>query len=254
MSNVGESILSAVTEGLSIGKGEKKVIDAFLDKKKADGKKLSTDGTTLDGSWMGGSGIAKWEKGKIVMPDLGSKAADKVQKAIKKKAPKNWLAEAELDEKVAYHVSSHVEGKVDSAAYDVSMDVVEDMGLMAFGSDMTKAVDKQGKWRQRLENDLSKVMLKTIKGSLRSVKESQEVEEATKLTADQLKEIEGELLSNNTGVPVRFMKGGRNLDIVTGNFQKKGVNVVHQLVYWNMTKETAKKIAGWLGVKAVFSK
>ena len=70
------------------------MIDAFLDKKKADGTKLTTDGTTLDGQWMGGTGIATWEKGKIAFHDLGSKAAQTVQKAIKKKAPKNWLAEA----------------------------------------------------------------------------------------------------------------------------------------------------------------
>jgi len=92
---VGEASLS---EGLKLGLQDKKVIDAFLDKKKASGTKLTTDGTTLDGLWMGGAGIAKWEKGKIQMPDLGSKAAQTVQKAVAKKAPKNWLAEELLGE------------------------------------------------------------------------------------------------------------------------------------------------------------
>ena len=73
-----------------------------------------------------------------------------------------------------------------------------------------------------------------------------------KLTPEQLKEIKGELVKN--GVPVRFMRGGGSLNIVTGEATKRGTNVMHQIVYWNFTKETAKKVAAWLGVKAVFSK
>ena len=80
-------------ERLKLGRSEKEVIASFLDKKKKSGTKLSTDGKRLDGLWMGGSGIATWEKGKIVFHDLGSKSAQTVQKAIKKEAPKNWLSE-----------------------------------------------------------------------------------------------------------------------------------------------------------------
>ena len=81
-------------EGVKLGKSDKKVIDAFLNKEAAEAKKLSTDGKRLDGNWMGGRGIAEWSGGKIVFTDLGSKAAETVQRAIKKAAPKNWLAEA----------------------------------------------------------------------------------------------------------------------------------------------------------------
>lgn len=95
---IGKDILGTLDEGLKLGLADKKVLDAFLDKKSAEGTKLSTDGTTLDGLWMGGSGIAVWEKGKIQMPDLGSKAAETVQKVLKKKAPKNWLGEGVLEE------------------------------------------------------------------------------------------------------------------------------------------------------------
>jgi hypothetical protein len=85
--------LETLTEETKLGKGDQKTIDAFLDKKKADSKKLSTDGKRLDGNWMGGRGIAEWKSGKIVFHDLGSKAAQTVQRAIKKKAPRNWLDE-----------------------------------------------------------------------------------------------------------------------------------------------------------------
>jgi hypothetical protein len=73
-----------------------------------------------------------------------------------------------------------------------------------------------------------------------------------KLTSDQLEEVKGEMVKN--GAPVRFLSGGNSLNIETGQTTGRGTNVMHQIVYWNFTRETAKKIAGWLGVKAVFSK
>lgn len=68
-----------------------RVIAAFLDQRPASSKKLSSTGWRLDGNWMGGSGIAKWESGKIVFGDLGSKAAQSWQRKVAKAAPKNWL-------------------------------------------------------------------------------------------------------------------------------------------------------------------
>jgi len=76
---------------------DKKVIDAFTDKKPAEGTKLTTDGKRLDGNWMGGSGIAEWSGGKIKFNDLGSKAAETVERAVRKVAPKNWLKAGSLD-------------------------------------------------------------------------------------------------------------------------------------------------------------
>lgn len=73
---------------------------------------------------------------------------------------------------------------------------------------------------------------------------------ASKLTAAQLKEIQKELIKD--GVPVRFMKSGKALNIETGQWGGKGTNVMYQMGYWSFTKKTAKKVAGWLGVKAVF--
>jgi hypothetical protein len=72
-----------------------------------------------------------------------------------------------------------------------------------------------------------------------------------KLSKSQIDEVKAEQVPN--GVPVRFMHNGCSLIITTGETTSKGCNVMYQQVYWNFTKETSKKIAKWLGVKAVFS-
>jgi len=77
---------------MTLTKTDKAVIRAFTEHYAASSKKLSTDGKRLDGHWMGGNGIAVWRGGKIVMPDLGSKAAQTVQNAVKREAPANWFA------------------------------------------------------------------------------------------------------------------------------------------------------------------
>jgi len=76
----------------------KKVIDAWLDKRPASNIKLTSDGKTLDGNWMGGSDIAVWKKNKdgelvIVMKETGGKAGDTIQNYIRRNAPKNWLSD-----------------------------------------------------------------------------------------------------------------------------------------------------------------
>ena len=73
----------------------------------------------------------------------------------------------------------------------------------------------------------------------------------SKLTPDQTDEIKKEMIKN--GVPVRFLRSGTAFDITTGKPVKKGSNIMYHPVYWNFTKNTAKKIAGWLAAKAVFS-
>lgn len=83
----------------AVGKKDKAVIRAFLDRKAMEGTKLTTDGKSLDGMWMGGRGIAIWNpkgdgKG-IILNELGSKAAQSVQRALRKVAPKAWIIEDE---------------------------------------------------------------------------------------------------------------------------------------------------------------
>jgi len=69
---------------MTIGAGSHKVIKAFLNKQSASSKKLSTDGKTLHGNWLGGSGIAHHGDGKVHLNDLGGKTALQVHRAIKK--------------------------------------------------------------------------------------------------------------------------------------------------------------------------
>jgi len=66
-----------------VGKADEKVLRAFLNREPMSGKKISTDGHKIDGHWMGGTGIARWEgEHSITMPDLGSKTADRIQKKL----------------------------------------------------------------------------------------------------------------------------------------------------------------------------
>lgn len=73
-----------------------------------------------------------------------------------------------------------------------------------------------------------------------------------KLTEEQINEVRKEMTRD--GVPVRFLRDGRAMYIESGEKTSKGCNIIYQPIYWNFTKETAKKIARWLGARAVFSK
>jgi hypothetical protein len=70
------------------------------------------------------------------------------------------------------------------------------------------------------------------------------------LTEAQQKEVSQEMVRN--GCLVRFMTKGMSLNIVDGTTTPKGTNVMYQTIYCKFTKETARKIAKWLNVKAVF--
>lgn len=79
--------------GFSVTPADKKVIRAFTEHRPAEGKRLSTDGQRIDGLWMGGKKIAIWGDGdQIHFHNLGSKAAETVQRAIAREVPKNWIA------------------------------------------------------------------------------------------------------------------------------------------------------------------
>jgi hypothetical protein len=71
------------------------------------------------------------------------------------------------------------------------------------------------------------------------------------MTPEQIAEVKQEMVKD--GTPVRFQIDGRTVaNLTTLDLHTKGINVIHQTVYWNFTKETAQKIAGWIGAKAVF--
>ena len=71
-----------------------------------------------------------------------------------------------------------------------------------------------------------------------------------KLTEDQIEYFKKKMVPK--GVPIRFLQNGQNLDVITGELMPKGINIMHQIVYWNFDKETGKEIANLLGVNAYF--
>lgn len=80
---------------LVLSPSDKKVIMAFIDQESAESSKLSSDGQTLDGLWMGGRTIAVWKNGKITFRDASSKSEQTVQNFIKKETPRNYLSESD---------------------------------------------------------------------------------------------------------------------------------------------------------------
>jgi hypothetical protein len=85
----------------------------------------------------------------------------------------------------------------------------------------------------------------------RAAGEAADAETGPKLTEEQVSEARAEMVGD--GVPVRFMLGGRALNIETGGFSPEGAGIMHQTVYWGFPREVAREIAGWLGAEAVFS-
>ena len=73
---------------------EKKVVDAFYEKKPADGGMLTTDGKILEKNGLGGKNFAKWEDGKIVVDESRPQVASdqEILRYMKKSIPKNVLA------------------------------------------------------------------------------------------------------------------------------------------------------------------
>lgn len=72
-------------------------------------------------------------------------------------------------------------------------------------------------------------------------------------TPEEIEAIKAEMVPYDQATVVRFLHNGQNLTIQTGRLMAKGINVIHQTVYWNFTRETAKRIAAALKVTAVFS-
>jgi hypothetical protein len=85
-----------------IGKRDRRVLKAFAAMRAMDGYKLASNGRHLDGLWMGGSRIAEWigcggERPHVIFNDLGSRAAQTVQRALRKVVPRSvlWTASRE---------------------------------------------------------------------------------------------------------------------------------------------------------------
>jgi hypothetical protein len=71
-------------------KTDKRVIDAFIDHRSDESRKLSTNGHSLQGNWMGGSnlgrGIAYWLNDEIHIDAPVGRSVQLVQRAVRKAA------------------------------------------------------------------------------------------------------------------------------------------------------------------------
>ena len=94
---IGEEV--ELEEAFSMGKGDKRVVDAFYDQKKikAHGASiLTTDGKTLTKRGMGGQDIAKWVNGKIKIVAVSDvKSTELILKYMKKSIPSGVFEEVE---------------------------------------------------------------------------------------------------------------------------------------------------------------
>ena len=81
-----------IEEAFSMRDGDKRVVDAFYDKKtiKQHGNSiLTSDGKTLTKVGMGGQDIAKWENGKIkIVAKMDVKSTEQIVRYMKKSIPK----------------------------------------------------------------------------------------------------------------------------------------------------------------------
>jgi len=96
----------ALEEAFSMGKGDKRVVDAFYDQKeiKAHGASiLTTDGKTLTKRGMGGQDIAKWVNGKIKIVAVSDvKSTELILKYMKKSIPSGVFEEIVLESTKEY--------------------------------------------------------------------------------------------------------------------------------------------------------
>ena len=157
----------SLREDLKLGKKDKAVIDAFTSKKPMEGKKLDTDGKKLDGVWMGGNGIASWKDGKIHFSYAGGRAAQTVQRAVKRNAAPNDIAES-IDEERWNSVS-----KVYGELNDSEMDLLDQALLIAandskiyFEKDIKRAakmaIEEVRKWKQQSFKEMLRAIEKPM--------------------------------------------------------------------------------------------
>jgi len=104
--NIMRSEEFALEEAFSMGKGDKRVVDAFYDQKeiKAHGASiLTTDGKTLTKRGMGGQDIAKWVNGKIKIVAVSDvKSTELILKYMKKSIPSGVFEEIVLESTKEY--------------------------------------------------------------------------------------------------------------------------------------------------------
>ena len=61
--------------------------------------------------------------------------------------------------------------------------------------------------------------------------------------AEHVQTMKARMVPITAATPVRFMADGCAVNILTGEKDPKGINVMHQTAYWRFDRETAKEIA-----------
>jgi len=87
--------LRTIQADFKLTDADKKVLEAFIDRRVAASKALSSDGKTLDGLWMGGKKMAEWMGGSwIQINDNGGKSSDVIARYLRAHASKGMLKAA----------------------------------------------------------------------------------------------------------------------------------------------------------------
>ena len=132
----GENMLT-FTEAFSMSKGNKRVVDAFYDKKtiKAHGDSiLTTDGKTLTKRGMGGQDIAKWVNGKIkIVAKMDVKSTEQIVNYMKKSIPKLNFEEVEIEDEGYGGTTKRLKAKkkLKGKGYNEELDEVVNFGKMS---------------------------------------------------------------------------------------------------------------------------
>ena len=74
------------------------------------------------------------------------------------------------------------------------------------------------------------------------------------LTLEQIDYIKA-IPNGNKPTPCRFkLKGKGTVNLITGTISPIGTNIIHQMVYWNFTKEKAQAIVQYLNISGLYVK
>lgn len=73
---------------------------------------------------------------------------------------------------------------------------------------------------------------------------------ARALTTDEITTIQA--MPRARGTASRFTADGRGFNPITGASAARGTNVIHQTVYWDLSREAAQTIAALTGARLTF--
>lgn len=78
---------------MRLGVSDRRVLEAFVDRRKLEGVKLYSDGKSLNAYGLGGARIAYWEGGRIHMGYAGDRTRQSLQRAVRRHAAPAQLAD-----------------------------------------------------------------------------------------------------------------------------------------------------------------